>query len=161
MKGFVTIQEAVQLTRTSDSTVRRWLRQLNSQDQKHIRRTGQRLFIERSFLERAFRIEDGLEVVEYIPGRQEGSADLQQLLQRQQDNIDRLLEENSKKDADLKDAWSMITTLKEEALQLAFQVKALQVAKPEVEQPDQLQRFAVIALVIIAAALTVWLILSK
>lgn len=160
MKGFVTIQEAVQLTRTSDSTVRRWLRQLNSQDQKHIKRTGQRLFIERSFLERAFRIEDGLEVVEYIPGRQEGSADLQQLLQRQQDNIDRLLEENSKKDADLKDAWSMITKLKEEALQLAFQVKALQGAKPE-EQPDQLQRFAVIALVIIAAALTVWLILSK
>lgn len=157
----MTIQEAIQLTGTSDSTVRRWLRQLNSQDQKHIRRSGQRLFIERSFLERAFRIEDGLEVVEYIPGRQSGSADLQQLLQRQQDNIDRLLEENSKKDADLKDAWSMIAQLKAEAFQLAFQVKALQAAKQEEEKPDHLQRFAVIAILIVIAALTVWLILSK
>ncbi len=158
MKGFVTIQEAVKLTGTSDSTVRRWLRQLNSQDQKHVRRSGQRLFIDQSFLEKAFKVEDGAELAEYIPQRQEASADLQHLLQRQQDNIDRLLEENSRKDADLKDAWTMIQRLKEEALSLAYQVKALQAGNNKEEKSDQLQRFAVIALLVIIGALVIYLV---
>jgi hypothetical protein len=129
MKGYLTIQEAVKLTQRSDSTIRRWLSHLNSHEQKYIRRDQKRLFIEQSFLMRSFGLSDDLivtaEVSDYTPDRHHHQPDIASLLQRQQDNIDRLLEDNIKKDAELKDAWSIITKLKEETLQLSYQLKAL------------------------------------
>ena len=67
MKDFVTIQQAVKITGTSDSTVRRWLRQLPIQDgQKYVRREGQKVVISRSFLIQSFGV-DQVEVFDAFP----------------------------------------------------------------------------------------------
>jgi hypothetical protein len=149
MKGYLTIQEVVQLTKRSDSTIRRWLMRLNKHDQKYIKRDGSRLFIEQSFVMQAFGIEDGLmtaEISDYSPEHHQ--PDIVDLLKRQQDNIDRLLEDNMKKDADLKDAWSVITRLKEETIQLTYQLKALKEGSATSDKADY-SLYAIILLVIL------------
>lgn len=155
MKGFVTIQEAVKITKTSESTVRRWLRQLNSQEQKNVRRSGRQIFIERSFLLNSFQVEQVETLSEYTPEAYTQSADLSKLLQRQQDTIDKLLQENARKDDDLKNAWSLITKLKEEATQLAIQVKALSQPDYSNDRNDLFIKIAVIILIVILAGVLV------
>lgn len=155
MKGFVTIQEAVKITKTSESTVRRWLRQLNSQEQKNVRRSGRQIFIERSFLLNSFQVEQVETLSEYTPEAYTQSADLSKLLQRQQDTIDKLLQENARKDDDLKNAWSLITKLKEEATQLAIQVKALSQPDYSNDRNDLFIKISVIILIVILAGVLV------
>ena len=157
MKDFVTIQQAVKITGTSDSTVRRWLRQLPIQDvQKHVRREGQKVVIDRSFLGQSFGV-DQVEVTEGLPDKAPKQLDLQNILSRQQDQIDRLLEDTARKDQELKDAWSVITQLKQDAVRLAYELKALQSGQTGEDKGARLQALAVIALAVVIVALVVWL----
>ena len=157
MKDFVTIQQAVKITGTSDSTVRRWLRQLPIQDgQKYVRREGQKVVISRSFLIQSFGV-DQVEVFDALPDIPPHQIDFQNILSRQQDQIDRLLEDNARKDQELKDAWSVITQIKQDAVRLAYELKALQSGQAVEDKGARLQALAVIALAVVIVALVVWL----
>ena len=160
MKGFVTIQEAVKITKTSESTVRRWLRQLNSQEQKNVRRSGRQIFIERSFLLNSFQVEQVETLSEYTPEAYTQSADLSKLMQRQQDTIDKLLQDNARKDDDLKNAWSLITKLKEEAKQLTHQIKTLSQPDHSNDRNDLFIKTAIIVQIVFLAVVLVFMFLT-
>ena len=160
MKGFVTIQEAVRITKTSESTVRRWLRQLNVHEQKNVRRSGRQIFIERSFLLNSFQVEQVETLSEYTPEAYTQSADLSKLLQRQQDTIDKLLQDNARKDDDLKNAWSLITKLKEEAKQLTHQIKTLSQPDHSNDRNDLFIKTAIIVQIVFLAVVLVFMFLT-
>ena len=159
MTDFVTIQQAVRITGTSDSTIRRWLRQLPIQDvQRHVRREGQKVVISRSFLNQSFAV-DQVEVFDALPDTT-NQINFQNLLSRQNDQIDRLLEDNARKDQELKDAWSVIAQIKQEAVRLAYELKALQSGQAGEPKSDRFQTLTAIVLLVVIVALVVWLVLA-
>jgi DNA-binding transcriptional MerR regulator len=159
MTDFVTIQQAVRITGTSDSTIRRWLRQLPIQDvQRHVRRDGQKVVISRSFLNQSFAV-DQVEVFDALPDTHQ-HINFQNLLSRQNDQIDRLLEDNARKDQELKDAWSVITQIKQEAVRLAYELKALQSGQAVEDKSARIQTLTAIVLLVVIIALVVWLALA-
>jgi DNA-binding MurR/RpiR family transcriptional regulator len=59
---FLTIEDAVKLTGTSESTVRRFVRSLDAdQRQKHVRKEGRRVLIAKALLCDAFGVVPGME----------------------------------------------------------------------------------------------------
>lgn len=129
MKEYLTIQEAIRTTGTSDSTVRRWLKSLDTQSYKvNVKSEGRRLFIKRSFLIQSFKALN-VEEVELTGSRKQG-PDLQQLLNRQADQIDQLISENVRKDDEIKTAWNIILNLERETARLSGELKRLSSPAP-------------------------------
>ena len=78
----------------------------------------------------------------------------------QNDQIDRLLEDNARKDQELKDAWSVITQIKQEAVRLAYELKALQSGQAVEDKSARIQTLTAIVLLVVIIALVVWLALA-
>ena len=81
-------------------------------------------------------------------------------MSRQNDQIDRLLEDNARKDQEIKDAWSVITQIKQEAVRLAYELKALQSGQAGENKSDRIQTLTAIVLLVVIVALVVWLALA-
>jgi hypothetical protein len=149
----VTIKTAVRLTKKSDSTVRRWLRDLPGHDvSKYVRRDNGRVLIDRAFLIQSFDLDqvptvsvDGFDP----PGRPGVNVDA--IIEHQARQIDTLLDQVANKDNELKNAWSMV-------LQLQNELKRLQAPTADGGRSDALQTWLLIALFAGALAVMVYLV---
>jgi hypothetical protein len=130
MKDFLTVEEAVQLTRTSESTIRRFCRSLSEdQRRKAIRKEGKRLFISRSALQEAFDLLPGIEdgkSADVVAFQRQQLQESAKLTSRLTDQNERLLTELTKTSEDLKTAWSLIDHLKGEVSRLTADLKRLE-----------------------------------
>ena len=130
MKDFLTVEEAVQLTRTSESTIRRFCRSLSEeQRRKAIRKEGKRLFISKSALQEAFDLLPGIEdgkSADVVAFQRQQLQESAKLTSRLTDQNERLLTELTKTSEDLKTAWSLIDHLKSEVSRLTADLKRLE-----------------------------------
>lgn len=130
MKDFLTVEEAVQLTRTSESTIRRFCRSLSEeQRRKAIRKEGKRLFISKSALQEAFDLLPGIEdgkSADVVAFQRQQLQESAKLTSRLTDQNERLLTELTKTSEDLKTAWSLIDHLKGEVSRLTADLKRLE-----------------------------------
>lgn len=158
---FLTIEEAVQLTRTSESTVRRFVRSLPEESKrKVIRKEGKRLLIAKEALQEAFDLLPGVEDVQSVQLVSFQRQQLQEgakLASRLTDQNERLLTELQKTSEDLKSAWSLIDHLKSEVFRLTAEVKRLEA--PSVSKSDSVVYYFAVALCLIVIAVLVFALL--
>jgi DNA-binding transcriptional regulator GbsR (MarR family) len=158
-EDFLTIDDAVKFTRTSESTVRRFVRSLSDKDKgKYIRREGKRLFIAKTALQDAFDLLPGIEdtkEVELVAFQRQALQEASRMTSRLQEQNERLFSEVQKANEDLKTAWSLIDNLKSEVYRLTSEVKRLEA--PSGDKDNHLFIFAV-ALSLLAIAFIVWYI---
>ena len=103
---FLTIEDAVKLTRTSESTVRRFLRSLPEADRvKVVRKEGKRLYIAKQALQEAFDLLPGIEdqqSADLVTYQRQQLQEAAKLTSKLTDQNDRLLNELTKTSEDLK-----------------------------------------------------------
>lgn len=147
---FLTIEDAIQLTRTSESTVRRFVRRLSDADKnRYVRKEGKRLFIAKAALQDAFDLLPGIEdakTVDLVSFQRQALQDASRMTNRLQEQNERLFSEVQKANEDLKTAWSLIDSLKSEVFKLTAEVKRL-------EAPDNKQdKFLYVSVVVVCFA---------
>lgn len=155
---FLTIEDAIKLTGTSESTIRRFVRSLDpDQRRKHVRKEGRRVLVAKALLCDAFGVVPGIDdhdaakdVVSFQRQQLQDAVRLQNKLTEQND---RLLTELQKTNDDLKSAWSLIDHLKGEVFKLTTEIKRLEAPKKE----DQ--RLFIVAVAV--CALTILLLLWR
>ena len=153
MTDFLTIEDAVKLTRTSESTVRRFIRSLPEADRvKVVRKEGKRLYIAKQALQEAFNLLPGIEdqqSADLVTYQRQQLQEAAKLTSKLTDQNDRLLNELTKTSEDLKTAWSLIDNLKAEVFRLTSEVKRLEAP----EKTDKLQLAVIAVCVVVIAAL--------
>lgn len=150
---FIDIDTAVRLSKTSDSTIRRWLRTLPAAErQKYVSRQGKKLVISKAFIQKSFQVEavvSGKQQEVAAPVQsfnvQQQLAEKDKQISRLQDLNDRLLADLKVKDDDLKVAWSKVLSLQDEN-------KLLAAGQHDRQQPASIAVFLLVVCVIIAVA---------
>lgn len=154
---FLTIEDAVKLTGTSESTVRRFVRSLDAdQRKKHVRKEGRRVLIAKALLCDAFGVVPGMEdqdaANDLVTFQRQQLQDAVRIQSKLTEQNDRLLTELQKTNDDLKSAWSLIDHLKGEVFKLTTEIKRLEAPKKE----DQ--RLFAVAVVVCAVTILVLLL---
>ncbi len=130
MKDFLTIEETVKLTKTSESTVRRWIRSLTEEQRKEIiKKEGKRLYILTKALQEPFDLLPGIDDtkgVDLITFQRQQLQEGAKLTARMTEQNERLFSELTKANDDLKTAWSLIDSLKAEVFRLTSEIKRLE-----------------------------------
>lgn len=179
MTDFIDIETAIKLTKTSDSTIRRFLRNMKQEDKdKYLTREGKKVVIERKYLLRSFDVNEDF-VPEDRPAASGKTAkpasvpfDLvefqrQQLTEKDkqigklQDHNDRLLSDLKEKDQDLKASWSMISNLQEETKQLTASVKALKQAEQVEDKAASKYNTLLFVLVVVIAFIAIYIVVTS
>lgn len=156
---FLTIEDAVKLTRTSESTVRRFLRSLSEADRvKVVRKEGKRLYIAKQALQEAFDLLPGIEdqqSADLVTYQRQQLQEAAKLTSKLTDQNDRLLNELTKTSEDLKTAWSLIDNLKAEVFRLTGELKRLEAPGSKAEKTDRLQLAFIVVLCLLVVLLVV------
>lgn len=166
MTDFVDIEEAIRLTDTSDSTVRRWLRQLTAeQKDRYIRKDGRKLVIDRSFLSREFHLIDdqlpGSVPTDLVKFQQQQLEQKDKQIERLQDQNDKLLVDLQRKDEDLKSSWSLIRSLQDENSDLKSNVKALQAAEYKEESVQRKYSVFIYVLLALVVVIVIYILMTS
>ena len=136
MKDFLSIEETVKLTKTSESTVRRWIRSLTEEQRKEIiKKEGKRLYILTKALQEPFDLLPGIDDtkgVDLITFQRQQLQEGAKLTAKMTEQNERLFSELTKANDDLKTAWSLIDSLKAEVFRLTSEIKRLE--SPEVPE---------------------------
>lgn len=155
MNKQITVQDAVRLSKTSDSTVRRWLRGLDSQTfRKYVTKDNGRIFIDRAFFIQSFHLDNvpavDVDTVDGSHGRPAVNVD--SIIEHQARQIDSLLDTVARKDSELLNMWGMVVQLQNELKRLQAGPDA-----PDGSSSERGQLWAVWALVVVAGALLIYL----
>ena len=156
MSKYISIQRAKELANISDSTVRRWLKSLTEKEKNlHTYTQGRKILIEYSFFVQAFQIEQAKERTQL----QQPGVNVQQIINNQATQIEKLLEENSRKDSELKNAFSLILSLRDKIDNLNGQIKQLETVKSgKLEDGERMQQIYIGVLVLCLVVLVIWFI---
>ena len=161
MNDFLTIEEAVKLTNTSESTVRRFIKSLpEDRKRKVIKKEGKRILIAKEALQEGFDLLPGAEdvqSVELVNFQRQQLQEGAKLTSRLTDQNERLLTELQKTSEDLKSAWSLIDHLKSEVFRLTAEVKRLEA--PSTSKADRVVYYFAVALCLIVIAVLVFVLL--
>lgn len=174
MTDFIDIETAVKLTKTSDSTLRRFLRDLKKDDrQKYVSRQGRKVVIERQFVLRSFDISEDFipeekhagkvakipfDVVEF---QRQQLTEKDRQIRQLQDHNDRLLSDLKDKDHDLKASWSKISALQDENKLLTADVKALKQADQIEEKTETRYNTLLLILVLVIVGISIYLVVTS
>lgn len=154
---FIDIDTAVRLTKTSDSTIRRWLRTLpTAERQKYVSSQGKKLVISKAFLQKSFQVEAvasgkpqevaaPVQAFSILEIQKQQLAEKDKQISRLQDLNDRLLADLKVKDDDVKAAWSKVLSLQDEN-------KLLAAGQQDRQQPGSIAVVLLVVCVIIAVA---------
>lgn len=165
MTDFIDIEEAIQMTGSSDSTVRRWLRQLtDDQRERYVRKDGRKLVIDKSFLQRSFHLTEeqlpGQAPTDLVKFQQQQLEQKDKQIERLQDQNDKLLTDLQRKDEDLKSSWSLIRSLQDENSQLTGSVKALQAAEYKEESVQRKYSVFIYILLALVVVIVIYILMT-
>ena len=128
--NFLTVEDAVRLTRTSESTIRRFIRSLDSeQRRKYTTKDGRRIMLDQAFVCSAFDIVQDGHSDDLVELQRKTIQDVTRVTDHLTQQNDKLLSELQKATDDLKTAWSLIDQLKGEVFRLTSEVKRLEAPK--------------------------------
>lgn len=169
MTDFVTIEDAIRLTGTSDSTIRRFLRSLDHADKmQHTRKTGKKVLVRKVFLLKRFGVpEDFLQAKEagqdndLINFQRHQLQDASKQIGRLTDQNDVLLQQLQKSQEDLKASWSIISGLKDQLLQLSTELKSLKAPEGPADRSDRLLYIGAIVISVAAAVALIWYVIKS
>lgn len=154
---FLTIEDAIKLTGTSESTIRRFVRSLDAdQRRKHVRKEGRRVMVAKALLCDAFGVVPGIDdqdaAKDVVSFQRQQLHDAVRLQNKLTEQNDRLLTELQKTNDDLKSAWSLIDHLKGEVFKLTTEIKRLEAPKKE----DQRLFIVAVAFCALTILLLLW-----
>lgn len=130
--NFLNIEDAIRLTGTSESTIRRFIRSLDSeQRKKYTFKDGRRIMLDKLFVCSAFGIVQDGHSDDLVELQRKTIQDAHRMTDHLSKQNDRLLSELAKASDDLKTAWSLIDQLKNEVFRLTSEVKRLESPKDE------------------------------
>lgn len=151
----ISIQQARQIANISDSTVRRWLKSLTEKEQSlHIYKQGRKILIDYSFFIQSFEVEQQKDK----QVQNTGGVNVQQIINNQANQIEKLLEENRQKDTDLKNSFTLILSLRDRIENLTGELKRLETSK-EGGTSERLTNIYTGALVVTLVAIVLYVIL--